>query len=317
MTTSRPRSSPMISMMSRVIDLVDRERRAEQEEALDDVVGRHLERVGELADGHALGDRDRVAADGQVGVGRSLVVRGFLGVGADRLLVLLLLAAALDRRRRRPPPCLVEHLLALQLLGLDGHLAVALLFVLVELGRLLGLEAGALGCDGGLEARTSRGGGSRRRLGDGRPSRPSGSSRPSWCALPRRGSATTGAGSATTTTGRLFADDDGTTGVLLGLQTRGLLVASAVLLVAAAALLLLGLAARFLVGLAGGLVGGLLLRGLGGLVLGRSSSMRDLALGDLRAERLADLVHVRLDQRRRVVLGRDLQLLEPVEQLLA
>ena len=37
-----------------------RERRAQQEQALDDVVGRNVERLGELLDGNALGDLDGV-----------------------------------------------------------------------------------------------------------------------------------------------------------------------------------------------------------------------------------------------------------------
>ena len=106
------------------------------------------------------------------------------------------------------------------------------------------------------------------------------------------------------TLGRLFLKAE-----LLGLARLALLFARL-------ALGLLGLAALFLLGLAARLFGGLG-RGLslfGGLALGLDLH---LALGDLGTELLADLVHVRLDERRRVILGRDLHRLELVEQLLA
>ncbi len=82
----------------------------------------------------------------------------------------------------------------------------------------------------------------------------------------------------------------------------------AVLFLALAALFLFGLAACVFLGARSSLDGLLLLA----LLLHRR-----LTLGDLGSECLADLVHVRLDQRRRVVLGGDLELSEPVEKLLA
>ena len=112
-----------------------------------------------------------------------------------------------------------------------------------------------------------------------------------------------------------FADDGCRARGLLGRALARRLGAGGLLFLAAAALFLGGLAALVLGGLARGLLGGAL-GGLLGLALGGLFGKRGLALGDLGSEGLADLVHVGLDQRRCVVLGRDLELLEPVEQLL-
>ena len=232
-----------------------------------------LESVGELADGHTLGDGDGVAADGQVGVRGSLVVRGLLDLGADRLLVLLLLAAALGRGGGDRRLGLVEDLLALELLGLDRHLAVAVLFVLVERRRPL----------------RPRGGRARRRWRPRATARPVGAAasgrgtRLRGCWLlgnrglqpPRARPAAAGAGAGATggcDAAAGAAARDGRKPRVRPLPRRatlGLLGAGALLLVAAAALLLLGLAALILGGLALGLLGGAL-GGLGGLALGAS-----------------------------------------------
>ena len=51
-------------------------RRAQQEQALDDVVGRNVERLGELLDGNALGDLDGVEVLGVYALGqRSSILR--------------------------------------------------------------------------------------------------------------------------------------------------------------------------------------------------------------------------------------------------
>ena len=111
--------------------LVHRERRAEHEQTLDDVVRRHVKSVGELADGDALGDGDGVAADRQLDVVAATWCGGFLDLRADGLLVLLLLATTLDRGGGNGGLGLFDDLGALQLFGLHGHLAVAVLFFLV------------------------------------------------------------------------------------------------------------------------------------------------------------------------------------------
>ncbi len=261
---------------------------------------------------------DGVAADRQVDVGRGLVVGGLLGLGADRLLVLLLLAAALDGRGGDRRLGLVEDLLTLQLLGLDGHLAVAVLFVLVELRGLLGLEAGALGCDGGFEAGASVGfarlAGRRRRLGDRRGRLGDHRARLGLLGGRRRTARLGGR------TGAGLGDDGDrsgssrTTGPALARPPRpATLRASSARARCSSSRRRrsssVGLAALFLGGLAGGLFGRRCFAASAASRLALLLGERSLALGDLRAERLADLVHVGLDQRRCVVLGRDLQLL--------
>ena len=239
------------------------------------------------------------------------MVRRLFDVDADRLLVLLLLASALERGSGDGGPGLVEYLLALQLLGLNGHLAVALLFVFVELGGLFGLQARTLSGDGGLKACTAGGG----RLG---LDRLCGRLRSSLCGgLLGDRSRFDDSGCRRYDNGRYLAGDHRLASGLLGSEARGLLVAQAVLLVAALALLESSLVCGLLGSLVRGLLGSLRLGGFSGLELGPLLFERDLALGDLRSERLADLVHVRLDQCGSVVLSRYLEILELVEQLLA
>ena len=118
-------------------------RRAQQEQALDDVVGRNVERLGELLDGNALGDLDGVELLGVHSLGQRLLnLALFLSLCGLALALLLALFAAtggLARGLLDGGTSLLEHLLAAVLLGLASHAAVVVLFVVVTALALLAL----------------------------------------------------------------------------------------------------------------------------------------------------------------------------------
>ena len=118
-------------------------RRAQQEQALDDVIGRNVERLGELLDGNALGDLDGVEVLGVHALGQRLLnLALFLSLCGLALALLLTLFAAtsgLARGLLDGGTSLLEHLLAAVLLGLASHAAVVVLFVVVTALALLAL----------------------------------------------------------------------------------------------------------------------------------------------------------------------------------
>ena len=118
-----------------------RERRAQQEQALDDVVGRNVERLGELLDGNALGDLDGVELLGVHALGQRLLNLALLlslsGLALALLLALLAATGGLARGLLDGGAGLLEHLLAAVLLGLASHAAVVVLFAVVTALALL------------------------------------------------------------------------------------------------------------------------------------------------------------------------------------
>ena len=108
------------------------ERGAQEEQALDDVVRRHVERLGELGHGHALGDAhgvellDRDAL--RLGLLHLLLLALLLRLALALLLALLATAGGLAARLLDGGTGLLENLLAAVLLGLAGHARVAVLF---------------------------------------------------------------------------------------------------------------------------------------------------------------------------------------------
>ena len=120
-----------------------RERRAQQEQTLDDVVGRNVERLGELLDGNALGDLDGVEVLGVHALGQRLLDLALLlslcSLALTLLLALLAATGGLARGLLDGGTSLLEHLLAAVLLGLAGHAAVVVLFVVVTALALLAL----------------------------------------------------------------------------------------------------------------------------------------------------------------------------------
>ena len=119
------------------------ERRTQQEQALDDVVGRNVERLGELLDGNALGNLDGVELLGVHALGQCLLnLALLLSLGSLALALLLALLAAtggLTRGLLDGSAGLLEDLLAAVLLGLASHAAVVVLFVVVTALALLAL----------------------------------------------------------------------------------------------------------------------------------------------------------------------------------
>ena len=119
------------------------ERRAQQEQALDDVVGRNVERLSELLDGNALGNLDGVELLGVHALGQRLLnLALFLSLCGLALALLLALFAAtsgLARSLLDGGTSLLEHLLAAVLLGLASHAAVVVLFVVVTALALFAL----------------------------------------------------------------------------------------------------------------------------------------------------------------------------------
>ena len=119
------------------------ERRAQQEQALDDVVGRNVERLGELLDGNALGDLDGVEVLGVHALGQRLLNLALLlslcSLALALLLTLLAATGGLARGLLDGGTSLLEHLLAAVLLGLASHAAVVVLFVVVTALALLAL----------------------------------------------------------------------------------------------------------------------------------------------------------------------------------
>ena len=119
------------------------ERRAQQEQALDDVVGRNVEGLGELLDGNALGNLDGVELLGVHALGQRLLYLALLlslcSLALALLLALLAATGGLARGLLDGSTSLLEHLLAAVLLGLASHAAVVVLFVVVTALALLAL----------------------------------------------------------------------------------------------------------------------------------------------------------------------------------
>ena len=120
--------------------LRQRQRGAQQEQALDDLVAGNVEGLGELADRDAARDRDGADGDAE----RLCLLRRLLGsllrgLGLAVLLALLAAAGRLLFRLGNGSAGLLEHLVALETLGIVCHLAVAV---------VLGL--GVHGLDGAL-----------------------------------------------------------------------------------------------------------------------------------------------------------------------
>ncbi len=119
------------------------ERRAQQEQALDDVVGRNVERLGELLDRNALGDLDGVEVLRVHALGQCLLYLALLlslcSLALTLLLTLLTTTGGLARGLLDGGTGLLEHLLAAVLLGLASHAAVVVLFVVVTALALLAL----------------------------------------------------------------------------------------------------------------------------------------------------------------------------------
>ena len=118
-------------------------RRTQQEQALDDVVGRNVERLGELLDGNALGDLDGVEVLGVHALGQRLLNLALLlslcSLALALLLALLAATGGLARGLLDGSTSLLEHLLAAVLLGLASHAAVVVLFVVVTALAFLAL----------------------------------------------------------------------------------------------------------------------------------------------------------------------------------
>ena len=149
------------------------ERRAQQEQALDDVVGRNVERLGELLDRNALGDLDGIELLGVHALGQCLLYLALLlslcSLALTFLLALLTTAGGLARGLLDGGTSLLEHLLAAVLLGLASHAAVVVLFVAVAalalfaLALLVGVGEVHAGSDivagvGAMAMRTALGG---------------------------------------------------------------------------------------------------------------------------------------------------------------
>ena len=119
------------------------ERRTQQEQSLDDVVGRNVERLSELLDRNTLGDLDGIEFLGVHALGQCLLYLALLlSLGSLALTLLLALLAAtggLTRGLLDGSTSLLEHLLAAVLLGLTSHAAVVVLFVVVTALALLAL----------------------------------------------------------------------------------------------------------------------------------------------------------------------------------
>ena len=119
------------------------ERRAQQEQAFDDVVGRNVERLGELLDRNALGDLDGIELLGVHALGQCLLYLALLlslcSLALALLLALLTTTGGLARSLLDGGTSLLEHLLAAVLLGLASHAAVVVLFVVVATLALFAL----------------------------------------------------------------------------------------------------------------------------------------------------------------------------------
>ena len=123
--------------------LGERKHLAEHEQALDDVVGLHAQQLGELGNGGTLRDLDDGIVEHKAGIEASfdgLHLHALAGLGLALLLALLTTTLALmGVGGGNGGTRLGEHLVALQLLGLHGHLGVAVLprRLLLELGHVL------------------------------------------------------------------------------------------------------------------------------------------------------------------------------------
>ena len=123
--------------------LREREHLAEHKQALDDVVGLHAEQLGELGHGGTLGDLDDGIVEHEAGIETALDglhLHALAGLGLALLLALLTATLALmGVGGGDGGTCLGEHLVALQFLGLHGHLGVTVLArrLLLELGHVL------------------------------------------------------------------------------------------------------------------------------------------------------------------------------------
>ena len=151
--------------------LGERERGAQQEQALDDVVGGHAEKLGELLDRGALRHLHGVELREVLVVGQrlldALLHRGLLGLLLATLLAALAAAGGLARRLLDGHAGLLEDAAAVVGLGLAGHAAVAVLAVALAAAPLLAAPAAARGLarGGGGGSRGGRDGGGVARAG--------------------------------------------------------------------------------------------------------------------------------------------------------
>ena len=124
--------------------LGDRENLAQHEQTLDDVVGRHAQKLCELADRRALHDLDDAVVEHQIGIDAlfdGLHGHTFALSGLSLFLALLATAFALVARSGGDGSArLGENLVALELLSLHGHLGVAVFARCVRKLGNLGLE---------------------------------------------------------------------------------------------------------------------------------------------------------------------------------
>ncbi len=125
--------------------LGEREGVAQEEEALDDVVGRHAEKLGELRDRGALRDLHGVELREVLVVGDgllyALLLRGLLGLLLAALLAAAAPAGGLARRLLDGLAGLVEDAATVVGLGLAGHAAVAVLALVAATAALAALAA--------------------------------------------------------------------------------------------------------------------------------------------------------------------------------
>ncbi len=125
------------------------QRGAQQEQALDDVVGGHVERLGELLDGDALGHADRVEVLGVHALGEGLLELLLLaqlrGLALALLLALLAAAGGLAAGLLDGGAGLLEDALAAVLLRLAGHAGVMVAVLVVLAPAALLAAAGLLG----------------------------------------------------------------------------------------------------------------------------------------------------------------------------
>ena len=154
-----------------------RERSAEKEQTLDDVVRGNVECIGEFLHGNALGNADGIKLLGVNALSDCLLELLLLldtcGLALALLLTLLAATARLARGFLDGSASLLEHLLAVVLLGLTSHTRIMVLFacvtttaallaaLLVEVGEIhaRGSDVGSIGAmrDSATRVVTTRG----------------------------------------------------------------------------------------------------------------------------------------------------------------
>ena len=103
-------------------------RAAQKEQALDNVVGGNIHQLGELGNRGALRDLDHRIVQDERGIEtllQSFLLGALTGLGLALFLALLAAALAVVGSGLYRSACLGEHLVTLELLGLNGHLGIA------------------------------------------------------------------------------------------------------------------------------------------------------------------------------------------------